>query len=77
MTPKEARCVMEAKRRVEYKGIRYARIQAIIYRMPYIESRVDERGFYQAELLCEQGNAIVIANPDDVRLIEEETEDLL
>lgn len=45
--------------------------------MPYIESRVDERGFYQAELLCEQGNAIVIANPDDVRLIEEETEDLL
>lgn len=65
MTVIEAKDFMREGTAVMYNGICYKRIQAIIYRRPYVSGRNGRSSdcFYQVELLDTNEMAVVIADP--------------
>lgn len=64
MTNEELKEVMTSGEPVEYRGITYSCISAVIYRKS--ESGV----FMQVELLDKTRNSVVIASPVEVRRLE-------
>ncbi|MCY7484402.1 hypothetical protein [Paenibacillus alvei] len=65
MTNEELKAAMSIGEAVEYRGITYSRITAIIHRI------INKKPYIQVELLDKTKNSIVIASPNEVKRVKE------